>query len=474
MTKRFWILAAALMTFVALLWASSARGATSLPFVALPPCRVIDTRGNAPLAGGFLPAATVRSYAVTGVCGIPPGAQALSLNATVVHPTGPGFLTLWPDGGAFPPVSTLNYLGGDVVVNAAVVPLSAAGGISMALGVSGGDVILDVNGYYTPLSAVTSLNGLAGSVTLTASGDVVLTPGAQSVAIGTNATTAAAANTLARRDASGNLAANTFFGSLQGTASGNLGLAGGTMTGPLTLNQGLTLASGSKINLQGGGLTYFGNNLLSASDGTSAFFGQHAGDLATGTFNVAIGNDALYFSSGTDNVAVGSGAGSTAAVGSHNVYLANPGPAFTENNTIRLGAGGTHLKIFLAAVRGVTTGQNNALPVMIDGAGQLGTTSSSIRFKTDVRDLGDPGDALARLRPVTFRYKTEAPEGDPHFGLVAEEVATALPALVVRDASGAPESVKYHELPALLLGEIQRQRNVIIELTKRIEALETK
>ncbi|HQQ76836.1 MAG TPA: tail fiber domain-containing protein [Thermoanaerobaculia bacterium] len=143
-----------------------AGGPTALPFIALPPCRVIDTRGNAPLTGGFLPAATVRSYTVTGVCGIPVGAQALSLNATVVKPTGSGFLVLYPQGGTFPPVSTLNFLGNDVIVNAAVVPISVSGGISMALGVSGGDVILDVNGYYAPTPSVTSVNGVTGDVTL--------------------------------------------------------------------------------------------------------------------------------------------------------------------------------------------------------------------------------------------------------------------------------------------------------------------
>ena len=160
-----------------------AGGPTALPFIALPPCRVIDTRGNAPLTGGFLPAATVRSYTVTGVCGIPVGAQALSLNATVVKPTGSGFLVLYPQGGTFPPVSTLNYLGNDVIVNAAVVPISVSGGISMALGVSGGDVILDVNGYYAPTPAVTSLNALTGDLTLAAGTNVTLTPSGNTLTI---------------------------------------------------------------------------------------------------------------------------------------------------------------------------------------------------------------------------------------------------------------------------------------------------
>lgn len=157
-----------------------AGAASALPFFPLPPCRLVDTRGNAPLTGGFLPAATVRSYTLAGVCGVPANAEAISLNATAVNPTGPGFLVLYPQGGTFPPVSTLNFLGGDVIVNAAVVPLSATGGISIALGVSGGDVILDTNGYYAAAPGVASLNAQAGNVTLAAGANtsvVVSSPG---------------------------------------------------------------------------------------------------------------------------------------------------------------------------------------------------------------------------------------------------------------------------------------------------------
>ena len=163
-----------------------AAGPTALPFIALFPCRLVDTRAPlfpAPLGGGFLPAATVRSYTLAGVCNVPANAQAISLNVTVVNPTGPGFITLWPEGGAFPPVSTLNFLGHDVIVNAAVVPLSVSGGISIALGVSGGDVILDTNGYYAAVPSVTSLNALTGDVTLSAGTNVTLTPSGNTLTI---------------------------------------------------------------------------------------------------------------------------------------------------------------------------------------------------------------------------------------------------------------------------------------------------
>ena len=157
-----------------------------LPYVALTPCRLVDTRAPlfpAPLGGGFLAPATVRNYTLVGVCNVPADAKAISLNATVTNPTGPGFLVLWPKGGALPGVSTLNFLAGQTVADAAVVPLSADGSISVAFGVSGGDLILDTNGYYSALGVVNSLNGQAGDVTLVAGANVTITPGAGTLSI---------------------------------------------------------------------------------------------------------------------------------------------------------------------------------------------------------------------------------------------------------------------------------------------------
>ena len=65
---------------------------------------------------------------------------------------------------------------------------------------------------------------------------------------------------------------------------------------------------------------------------------------------------------------------------------------------------------------------------------------------------------MVRLRPVTFRYrKPFADGGKPlQYGLIAEEVARVMPSLAVLNAAGEPETVKYQELPALLLNELQR------------------
>ncbi len=116
----------------------------------------------------------------------------------------------------------------------------------------------------------------------------------------------------------------------------------------------------------------------------------------------------------------------------------------------------------------MTTGNADAIPVVIDSAGQLGTVSSSARFKEEISDMAEASSGLLKLRPVSFRYKGQA--GDrKQFGLIAEEVEEVLPELVVCDSSGGPETVLYHEMPAMLLNELQKQQKTIERRSKQQE-----
>ena len=119
-------------------------------------------------------------------------------------------------------------------------------------------------------------------------------------------------------------------------------------------------------------------------------------------------------------------------------------------------------------MHGVTTG-GTAIPVLIDSNGQLGTVSSSARFKDEIQDMGEATEGLLKLRPVTFRYKGR-PEGRTQFGLIAEEVEKVMPELVVCSSSGEVETVLYHEMPAMLLNELQKQQREIEELKLEHEA----
>ena len=111
------------------------------------------------------------------------------------------------------------------------------------------------------------------------------------------------------------------------------------------------------------------------------------------------------------------------------------------------------------------------MPVLIDSAGQLGTLSSSARYKEDISDMGSVSEKLLALRPVTFRYRKEFDNGEKprQFGLIAEEVAEVFPELVVYDEQGMPETVKYHLLATLLLNELQRQASLNEEQARLID-----
>ena len=115
----------------------------------------------------------------------------------------------------------------------------------------------------------------------------------------------------------------------------------------------------------------------------------------------------------------------------------------------------------IKGISGVLTGINNAVPVLIDSAGQLGTINSSRRYKEDIDNMARASDNLLSLRPVIFRYKKAFEDGDRpiQYGLIAEEVAEVFPPLVVYNEDAEPETVKYHLLATLLLNELQNQRS---------------
>jgi len=120
-------------------------------FIGAAPCRIADTRGNG-FGGAYGPPALAsgvpRDFILTGRCGIPDTAKAVSLNLTVTQPGGAGYLSLFPLGGTTPVVSTLNFAEGQIVANAALVALGEGGGITVFTGGAGAQLVIDVNGYF--------------------------------------------------------------------------------------------------------------------------------------------------------------------------------------------------------------------------------------------------------------------------------------------------------------------------------------
>ena len=100
------------------------------------------------------------------------------------------------------------------------------------------------------------------------------------------------------------------------------------------------------------------------------------------------------------------------------------------------------MRATLAASRAYSQTAANGSAVFITSGNKLGTTTSSRRFKEDIKPMDKASEALLALKPVTFRYKKELdPEAKSQFGL-RRTVEKVNPDLVVRD-EGKPYSVRY-------------------------------
>jgi endosialidase-like protein len=181
----------------------------------------------------------------------------------------------------------------------------------------------------------------------------------------------------------------------------------------------------------------------------------------TGHDNTADGQEALLGNTtGSSNIALGVNAGAALTTGNFNIDIGSSGSA-GEANTIRIG-NSNQTATFIAGIYGVN---ENGIPlaVYINSNGQLGTLSSSRRFKKEIKPMDQTSQSILGLQPVTFQYKSDA-SGTAQFGLIAEEVEKVNPDLIVRDADGKPYSVRYEAVNAMLLNEFLKEHRTVQEL----------
>ena len=175
-------------------------------------------------------------------------------------------------------------------------------------------------------------------------------------------------------------------------------------------------------------------------------------DNTSGNFNTATGFQALSGNTtGAGNTALGTFACSTVTTADGVTCIAHGGQ--NASNTTWIGN-----------VFGTMTLSGTTAPVIVSNTGQLGTMSSSRRFKKEIKPMNKASEAILAFKPVTFHYKSDN-TGAPQFGLIAEEVAEVNPDLVVRNSDGEIYTVRYDAVNAMLLNEFLKEH-------KKVEKLE--
>ena len=202
-------------------------------------------------------------------------------------------------------------------------------------------------------------------------------------------------------------------------------------------------------NTSGGGNTATGFQALLHND--------------SGDYNTAIGLFALgSLTTGFSNTGLGRSAGTSVTTADHVICIGDNVSGANVSNSCYIGS-----------IFGQTSSGGAA--VFINNSGKLGTSTSSRRFKEEIKRMDTASEALFALQPVTFRYKKEVDsDGIPQFGLVAEDVEKVNPALIVRDKEGKPYSVRYDQVNAMLLNEFLKEHRKNEQQESKIEEQEAK
>ncbi len=469
-----------------------ASGTTELGMlVAITPCRLVDTRYDMPTPYGSgassplvwtagsthsIPAAGLSSGSYSGVanpCVGLPVAEAYSANITVwPQPVGTvlSWLSVCPTGTATATCSATaaltGYEGGTtgtagISSNGAVIPANASGSFDVYV-TNATYVIIDINGYYSPINEGTGNifvgSGAPASNTgsyNTATGDAALTGNSGGGENTANGFAALSANT-----SGSNNTAIGYEALLNNTAENN------TAVGSIALQLDTTGQGNTAAGFEAAQYNTTGS--WNAALGMDALLNN-----TTGTDNTALGAGALpYNQTGSSNIAIGYNASTYTGSNSNNIEIGNPG-ASTDSGIIRIGGNATYpatsmqTQFFAAGIYGVNAGGN---AVYVTSSGQLSSASSSRRFKRDIEDMGDTTGVVMALRPVRFHYKTPGADAGEEFGLVAEEVDEVAPELVGHGLDGQVDSVHYDKVNAMLLNQVQMQQRQIEEQKREFTA----
>ena len=92
--------------------------------------------------------------------------------------------------------------------------------------------------------------------------------------------------------------------------------------------------------------------------------------------------------------------------------------------------------------------------------------TSSRRFKENIQTLKDANELVAQLRGVSFNWKKT---GKPSVGLIAEEVADVIPAVVDWEKDGQAAGLNYSALVGVLVEALKDQQKAAEQQQHKME-----
>ncbi len=271
------------------------------------------------------------------------------------------------------------------------------------------------------------------------------------------------------------LGASTFTSGATTTAKQNVGL------GILALdalkngdnNTAVGFKAGTALAGAAGGSVLGGSN---DSGSGNTLIGRAAGYLmTTAEFNTVVGNQAGGITIGGDyNTFIGSGA--KGSIGNNQGRIGiGQGVEVTADNTAVIGKS-TVTKVYFGSesyeatlyATGINLENDETITNATDGtvvvSGNL-TVSSDMRLKDNIQPLGDTMVNILKLDAKSYTR-----EGREEIGLIAQDVQSVYPELVVEDGNGML-AVNYQALSAILINGIKDQEARIQKLELLVKLL---
>jgi hypothetical protein len=255
------------------------------------------------------------------------------------------------------------------------------------------------------------------------------------------------------------------------TADGNVAMGFRALSANTTGNENTAVGLQALLdNIITQGNSAFGDLAL------TNFNGPTSGPFGDG-FNTALGSlSMMSATAGSTNVAVGRRSLESLLTGSNNVALgwrAGDNLTGAESGNICIGpnvagvtgqSSQTYIGNVGSTLQNFSAGVVDFVTVRFSD-GRLGHTSSSQRYKEDIKPMDKASEVLYQLKPVTYYYKKDIePIQNLDYGLVAEDVAKVDPKLAIRDGKGQIEGVRYLAIYNMMLNEFLKEHKKVQEL----------